>query len=317
MPPVIRTGKDPSLAMIRSLMAQSEETIDLEKVEVAVEHLIDPRINEADTIKKLDALAANIRARYPQGEATDTEVKGMILLTSLRDVGPWNDWRGFRYDFNDPFGTGIDDKLLSHFLETRLGNCVSMPVLFVVLGQKLALPVTLSMAPKHEFAKFRKDNGEWTNVEVTSYGGQTDQHYVEKLDITPLALANKIWLQTLTRKQSALLLFQPLAEYYYQTRQPERELALTELLLKYEPKNVSLIVLRGDAYAQLSDKRYKRYGSPNKIPRAMLADYQRLEHENQLMFDQAESMGWEPETVEHRTKYMQSIQQAKTRQRGG
>ena len=192
-----------------------------------------------------------------------------------------------------------------------------MPELFVVLGQKLGLPVTLSDAPRHYFAKFKKDNGEWTNVEVTSFGGQTDEHYIQKLDIPQLAMDNKLWLQTLTHKQSAVLLFEPLEEYYHASNQPDRLLALTDLILKFDPKNVSVMIYRGDAFAQLSDDRYLRYGAPNHIPRSMLADYQHLESQNQQMFAQAMSLGWQPETAQHRMKYMQSIQQAQSRQGGG
>ena len=49
---------------------------------------------------------------------------------------------------------------MSHYLATRKGNCVSMPVLFVILGQKLGLPITLAIAPNHVFAKYKRDNGE-------------------------------------------------------------------------------------------------------------------------------------------------------------
>lgn len=311
------TGKDPNVAALRAILAQPENAIDLAKVELQVEHMIDPHVDQASVMKKLDTLAAGIRARYPQGEATDTELKGMTLLMSLRDPGPWNGWQGFRYDFANPFGNKVQDKMLSSFLTTHLGNCVSMPELFVVLGQKLGLPVTLSDAPRHYFAKFQKDDGTWTNVEVTSYGGQTDAHYMQKLDIPKLAMDNKLWLQTLTHKQAAVLMFEPLEQYYKTTNQPDRQLALTDVILKFDPKNVSVMIYRGDAFAQLSDDRYLRYGSPSHIPRLMFADYERLERENQQMFAQAMSMGWQPESAEHRVKYMQSIQQAQLRQGGG
>lgn len=299
------------LTIIQEILAQPEDRIDLAQVELAVERMIDPSVNEMATLHQLDLLAANARARFPQGDATDPEVKGMVLISTLRDAGPWNDHRPFRYDLDNPLGNKVDDKLISHYLATRLGNCVTMPVLFVILGQKLGLPVTLSTAPQHVFAKFRKDDGTWTNLELTSYGGQTDEHYRERMGISDAALAHHIYLQTLTRKQSAQVIMETLVEHYHQTQQAEQELALTDLLLHANPNDIPVLIYRGDAFAQLSDQRYKRYGSPENIPKSKRGDYLGLEYNNQAMFARAEALGWVPETPEHKAAYLQWIQQVK------
>jgi regulator of sirC expression with transglutaminase-like and TPR domain len=311
-PPMASTATPPTdLAVILEILAQPEERIDLAQVEIAVERMIDPRVNGIEVLHQLDVLAANARARFPRGDATDTELKGVILLSTMSDSGPWNGYRPFRYDLDNPFGKNNDDKLLSYFLTSRLGNCVSMPVMFVILGQKLGLPVTLSTGPLHDFAKFRKSNGEWTNLEVTSYGGMTEQHYIERLGIPPLAVKNKVWLQTLTQKQSALVIIDTLAEFYYSTNQPEKLLALTDVMLKADPKNVRVMIYRGDAFAQLSDKRYKRYGSPKNIPVFMRSDFLALEHANRAIFAQADALGWQGETPEHKAAYVKWIQHLK------
>jgi len=299
------------LDVLKEILAQPDDRIDLAQVEITVERMIDPQVNEMATLHQLDVLAANTRARFPQGDATDPELKGMVLIGTMKDAGTWNDNRPFRYDLDNPLGENVHDKLMSRFLATRLGNCVTMPVLYVILGQKLGLPVTLSTAPMHVFAKFRKDDGTWTNLELTSYGGQTDAHYIERDSISPEALAHGVYLQTLTRKQSAGLIMETLVEFYHETNQPERELALTDLLLKARPKDVTEMIYRGDAFAELSDKRYKRYGSPKNIPAAKRADFINLETNNQAMFAKAENLGWTPETPEHKAAYLQWIQQAK------
>lgn len=300
------------LDIVRAILAQPEDSIDLAQVEMAVERIVDPQVNEMATLHQLDVLAANARARFPQGEATDPEVKGMTLLSTMRDAGPWNDNRPFRYDLDNPLGKNVSDKLISHFLATRLGNCVSMPVMFVILGQKLGLPVTLSTAPMHVFAKFRKDDGTWTNLEITSYGGQTDAHYQERMGISPSAMAQHTYLQTLTRRQSAQVIMETLVEhYYFQTKQYEQVLALTDLLLQADPNNVPILLFRGDAFSRLSDQRYKRYGASKNIPAKKRDDYEALEQNNRALFARADALGWAPETPEHEAAYLQWIQQAK------
>jgi len=309
--------KDGNLALIQAMLNQPDESIDLAKVEVIVEHMIDPDVNQAETLRQLDTLAATARARFPQGDATDTEEKGLILISTMKDPGPWNDNRPFRYDLDNPLGTNVTDKLLSHFLATRLGNCVSMPDLFVILGQKLGLPVTLSTAPLHEFAKFRKDNGQWQNIEVTSYGTISDLHYQQQMAIPPLAMTNKLWLQTLTRKQSAMIILEPLAEFYHYTNQPERELTLTAWILHNYPQDVSALNYRGLAFVQLYKKRYGRYGLPRNIPPAMRADAEEVGSSINETFTAADALGWVGETPEHKAAYLKSIQETKARQQGG
>jgi regulator of sirC expression with transglutaminase-like and TPR domain len=149
----------------KALLSHPEDSIDLAKVEIAVERLIDPSINPLETLRQSDRLADATRARFPQGDQTDPQEKALILMSTMRDPGPWNGNRAFSYDVDHPLGENPKSKLLSHFLATRKGNCVSMPVMYVVLAQKLGLPVTLSTAPYHVFAKFRMDDGDWTNLE--------------------------------------------------------------------------------------------------------------------------------------------------------
>jgi regulator of sirC expression with transglutaminase-like and TPR domain len=309
--------QDGNLAVLHMMLNQPDESIDLAKVEVVVEHMIDPQVNQAETLRQLDALAENARARFPQGDATDTEQKGLILISTMKDPGPWNDNRPFRYDLDNPLGLNVTDKLLSHFLATRLGNCVSMPVMFVILGQKLGLPVTLSTAPLHVFAKFKKDDGQWQNIEVTSYGTISDLHYQQQMEIPPLAMANKLYLQTLTRKQAALVIIEPLVEFYHYTNQAERELTLTAWIVHDYPQDVAALIYRGQAYIQLYDKRYKQYGRPRNIPPTMRADAEEIGSSINETFARVEALGWVDETPEHKAAYLKSIQQTKARQQGG
>jgi hypothetical protein len=192
-----------------------------------------------------------------------------------------------------------------------------MPVLFAILGQKLGLPVTLSTAPMHEFAKFRKDNGQWQNIEVTSYGTISDLHYQEQMAIPPLAMANKLWLQTLTRKQSAMVILETLVEFYHYTNQPERELTLTAWILHDYPQDMPALLYRGQAFVQLYKKRYEKYGLPRNIPPAMRADAEEIGSSINETFGKADALGWMDETPEHKAAYLKSIGQLKASQQGG
>jgi len=63
--------------------------------------------------------------------------------------------------------------LLQRYLTTRRGNCITMPILFLALGQRLGLTMTLAEAPLHVFVKYTDDDGAVWNLEATSGGGVT------------------------------------------------------------------------------------------------------------------------------------------------
>lgn len=303
---------DSNLTILARFLDQPDDQIDLAKAEVVIEHMIDPSISEADTLRQIDELTHAVRARFPNGDATDNEVKLSLLISTLNDAGPWNGYHPYHYDLDNPMGSNPNDKLLSYYLRLRKGNCVSMPVLFVVVGQKLGLPVTLSTAPLHVFAKFKRNDGQWMNVEVTSYGTKSDERYAQELNITPRALASGIYLRTLDHRGDVLVMADTLMQYYRHHRSADQQLSLTTLVLLHDNKDVSAWIWRGDAYGQMINDRFiKRYGSEQNIPPSEQANFAVLDRNNQQMFHRAEMLGWTAPTAEEDATYLQGIQSLK------
>ena len=74
----------------------------------------------------------------------------------------------FDYDMSDPDGARLPNKLLHNYLRHRLGQCVSMPILFLILGERLELNVALARAPAHFFIRYTAPDGKAWNLETTS-----------------------------------------------------------------------------------------------------------------------------------------------------
>ena len=72
--------------------------------------------------------------------------------------------------YDDP-----DNVFLSGLLRTRRGSCVSMPLIYLVIGQRLGMPVHLVTAGKHYFIRWAEP-GYRMNIEPT---------IVEKASVTP------------------------------------------------------------------------------------------------------------------------------------
>lgn len=307
---------DAQLATLRALIETPENRVDLAKAKVTIDRMIDPKIVAAATLRQLDGLAAGIGARFPAGATAQAKME--LLVTSLSQPGAWNDHRPFSYDLNDPFGKDIHNKLLSTYLATRKGNCVSMPILLVILGQKLGLNMTLAAAPEHVLAKFRNDQGQWINIEATSFGTKRDASYQQELEISPNAIANRIYLAPLSRRGAVGVMLGTLMEFYGQEGQQERRIAVAALALQANPKDVSAMLQTGNAYFRTMRARYmEKYPSPAEIPLSQRADYQSLLQNNELWFSKAEALGWTLPSKAQNANYLQIIQRTKSGQQGG
>ncbi|MEI2454557.1 transglutaminase family protein [Lysobacter firmicutimachus] len=264
-------------------------------------------------LRQIDLLSKQVLARVPTGASNRAKLE--VLVTSLAQPGPWNDYRSFRYDLEDPFGKNIRNKFLSTYLATRKGNCVSMPVLFVIVAQRIGLEATLSAAPHHVFARVKGDGGKWVNVEATSFGTKSDNSYQIELNITPRAVQSGIYLRTLTRKETIAVMLETLMEHYNETGAQARRLALTDLVLEQDPRNVAAILHRGSACTRLAKQRFADLRvSPDALSRAQRQDFERLGRCNADAFAKAEALGWREETKADNANYRRGIDQVKVNQ---
>lgn len=300
------------LAEIQSLFDHPDRKVDFAAAKIAIDRTIDPSIDSAATLEQIDAWAAVIAARVPVGSSYRGKLDA--LLSTLYEPGPWNQNRPFSYDLNDPFGKNRRNKLLSTYLLTRKGNCVSMPILVLILGQRLGLAVTLATAPEHVLVKFVDDEGQYLNVEATAGGFKYDSSYERETGITPTAIQNEIYLRPLTSLESVGVMASTLMEHYGAEKRGDKLLAVAEMVLAVNPKDVVAIIHKANAYyLQLQQRFVSRYPTPAAIPKDQLADYVRLSHENLAWFARAEKLGWAPPMSTKDANYLQSIERERAR----
>ena len=308
-----KPAPDPALRTIQALLATPEAELDLAKAKLAIDHLIDPQINISRTLMQLDAMAAQVKTQLPPG--ANRRAKLVTLMSYLYQADPASGQPPFSYDLDDPFGKNIKNKLLTTYLSTRKGNCVSMPVLFVILAQKIGLDATLSTAPEHVLAKFPDDDGQMVNVENTSVGTKSDSSYARDMDITQKALSNGIYLRRLNKRESVVVMTGTLMEFYGQQREQKRRMAVADLALRADPKYVEAMLQKGSAYFRLMEEQYlDKYPSLAQVPPEQHQAVEMLDRNGALWFNKAEGLGWRRPDQGQDARYQQSIQRAKTKQ---
>ena len=303
------------LAIVQRLLETPEKELDLAKAQVTIDQLIDPSIDAAATLAQLDSMASQLKAILPPVASK------RLTLDALRYhiyvASPLNGYKPFMYDFDDPFGTNVSNKLISTYLSTRKGNCVSMPMLLIILGQKLGVDLTAATAPMHVFVKYRDDEGKYYNLEATSGAGFARDVWInQQFPMTPEALKSGIYMRPLTKKETVVLMVETLLQSYKQRQLHELRFPMAALALRYSPKNVSLILQQYGAYQWYRNLVINRYPTPDDMSREDRESVSKLENGLRVLYENAYALGWRPISEDEETEYNKRVLRAKQSQKG-
>jgi regulator of sirC expression with transglutaminase-like and TPR domain len=297
---------------VRNILARSPGEIDLARAKLTIDKMVSPAINIDKSLKQIDALAVRIRAMPEFGETATS--RAMALQRYVYKAGAWNGHMRFEYDLDDPLGTNISNKLLPTYLASRKGNCVTMPLLFVILGQRLGLEMTASLVPNHILVKFRNEFGIWINLEATSGANPAREVWIRQQNptITDEALANGVYLQPLTKKETVAVMATLLAEHFLRQQQYEKAIAVADLVLEYHPMDVAMMTMKAVSYGRLARRHFiQKYPLPSLIPVNQKGYFEYLSRNHDSWFAKAEALGWLEETKEQKGKYLKHIKRTR------
>jgi regulator of sirC expression with transglutaminase-like and TPR domain len=261
-------------------------------VKIAVDKLVDPTIDEQALRRQFNNYMAPLSLMM-QGVETDHE-RLNVLKHFLFDAGEWNQNHVLSYDFADPFAKIGNHRFLAYTLSERLGNCVTMPNMMLLLGQKFGLKMTLSILPRHTFVKFTDELNRTWNIEATSGGGYTrDSYYREKFQFSERAVESGAYMSALTDEETIALIAQFIPEWMMQHDRPEEAIAAYDIILKHYPKDVLAWVGRGSSFAMILQRDFvTKFKSLEEMTLKQQQQALQLSEMNKHDFDQAEALGW-------------------------
>jgi len=263
----------------------------------------------------LDTMAARIQ--YMVGPRDGDMVRFAMTKMYQFDVGDWNGNQVFAYDLDDPMGEKPGARLLSTYLDTRKGNCVSMPTLFLALMERVdpTIPFHGVAAPFHLFCRLRgRQGGEVWNVEATNGGnGMRDVWAIEQFQIQQVSIDSGVYMRDLTKKEYVAQLIGILLSKYRHAGEYERALQYAELILELNPRSILGLVQKGALLEWLGYTMQEHIirverRRPTAEESRKLRLYQR---DSNQYIEKARSLGWVPETPEFQERYLKTVREAK------
>lgn len=294
---------DENQKIIQKILEASEADIDLSKAKLVIDRMMDPSVDVGATLAQLDDMAQGIRKALPAGASK------RLILDALRfhiyQPNEWNERRPFQYDLEDPFGRVIKNKLLSNYLRSRKGNCVSMPLLFIFLGQRLGLDLSLAAAPNHLFVQWRDSDGKLYNLETTSGAGFTRDAWLrQQSPMTDIALKSGIYLRPMSKKEAIVAMAETLMAFYEKQNEPYRHAEMAQFLLKYSPNDICALLNLFAATQEIRRQEFvKKYPIANDTPINERPRLLMLNDQLESIYDRAYGLGWRPLEISAKTGY--------------
>lgn len=286
-------------AEVGTILSVPDGELDYARTKLALDKLVAPTVDAEAAISQLDQMA-DAAARLAGKDAAD-DGKIAALRQLIYEKGPWNDYRPFGYDHDDPSGTHTPNKLLHNYLASRRGNCVSMPILLLILAEKLGLDVALVTAPQHLFLRHTLPDGRAANLEATSGGHPArDEWYRQKFPMSDRALRSGLYMRPLGRREACALMATTVLEYLYHNARFDDAIGVAEIIVQNYRRAGEVLVAQASAYGQLLEREFcRRFPIPCLIPEPLRSCRLMLIERNNSLLAAAEALGWEPsETAE-------------------
>ncbi len=187
---------------IEQIMELPEDEIDLGLACLIIAKEAYPNMNVAFFDYALDYMVNAIK--YHNKGNQDPESRIALLNTYLFKAGEWNDFITFSFDYDDIEGNQKNNRYLNGLIASKKGTCITLPMLYMVLADRLGWPVYAVRAPQHVFCRYivNKDSNEYYDIETTSKGVITeDLLYVKDFKIPGEGLKSGSYLRTLSKKE--------------------------------------------------------------------------------------------------------------------
>lgn len=224
------------LPPIDQLLQQREDSINIGVACLSLAQEFYPGLNTDFFLYTFDYLAGRFNHHF--GYITDPEKKIRALNSFLYQKGYWNDSITFDYDYDDLQSLKRENRFINGYLARKKGTCVTMPMLYLILAERLKMPMYAVRAPNHFFVRYFPPEARlnWqANIEATSGGGYSpDDVYELDMQLPKKGIDTGMYLRTLRKKEYLASLLLINAAEYMELKQFDKAQRYSELAMQYD-----------------------------------------------------------------------------------
>lgn len=234
-----------TLSVAERLGALSEDSADVALSALTLAREIYPDLEIARYMGVIEGLAR--RVAVIAGGTADPEQRIRSLNTVLfRD-------EKYRYDLN-PFARSVETYNFLHgILDTKLGTCVTLPMLYITVAQKVGYPIYPVPVPDHYFVRYRHPTFAGANIECTSRGNcYTDASYIERFAVSKKGLESGAYMRTMTYREYLGHLISFTSGALFARQRNQQAFDYLRIAVKLDPRDALLNWNLGQALTGLS-----------------------------------------------------------------
>lgn len=260
-----------SMARIQQLVELPENKINIGVAALTFAKDVYPGLDINAYSRQIDELAQ--RAKRFIGNKKDPRQRVLALSEFFFNA------EGYSYDFSRGASTKDVTYYLNGILDTKKGNCSTMPMLYLAIAQRLGYPIYPVAAPDHLFLRYVEGQNKYFNIEATSAeaGSPDDAVFIKGLDISERALSKGSYLRTMTYRQFLGDLLASNAVSFGQRGDSDRAINYLETAIHLNPQFPDYYDLLRIGYLQKS----KRVNDAN-----LVAEYRGRAQMNLLMTEE-------------------------------
>lgn len=215
---------------LQSLPTLTDGQIDLSDTLLQVSKDWDANFDPAPYLATIDRLTRDVKAKIAANPDPAGTVKA--LRESIH--------RNLGYDFTDKTdaqGLPLDtEELFLHgLLKTKRGYCMTLSLIYLIVGERLNLPLYGVALPNHFFVRYESPTYR-VNVETTQQGeSMPDESYRQRFGITPDAV---FFMKNLGKKQTLGAYFSNIGITYYKQDKPGQAVFYLQLAVDINPASI-------------------------------------------------------------------------------
>ena len=234
------------------------------------------------------------------------------------DSSRYIEMQPYTYDFTDIWGhKDWSNMFVSKLLDTKKGNCHSLPFLYKIVADEIGAEAHIAIAPNHFYIKHQNKANGWYNTELTSGIFPNDAWLMASGYIHLDAIVNKLYMEALNDQQMIALCMIDLAKGYARKlsilSHNEFILKCCDAALTVYPRYINALLLKAETKKKMFDALMVKYNAQNPVDIMNITEAKNIFTEMTNLYAQIHELGYRKMPEEMYLNWLTSLKEERNK----